>query len=112
MKYQFYLWSLLLFSLIIQAQIQPNKNAKYSFHVQGNCEMCKKRIEKAALNVLGVKSANWHLDSGALYIILNEKKTHIDSVHISVANVGHDTEGMKASDEAYARLHSCCRYTR
>lgn len=112
MKYQFYLWALLLFGLVGQAQIKPNKNAKYEFHVRGNCEMCKHRIEKAALSVSGVKSADWHLDCGTLYLTLNEKKTHVDSVHARVANVGHDTDVVKASEAAYTSLHHCCRYTR
>ena len=29
-----------------QAQDKKNKNAKYTIEVNGNCEQCKKRIEK------------------------------------------------------------------
>ena len=37
-------------------EAKKNKNAKYSFEVNGNCEMCQKRIQKAALGISGVKS--------------------------------------------------------
>lgn len=98
--------------ILTQAQTKPNKNAKHEFHVSGNCEMCKKRIEKAALNVSGVKMADWHLDCGTLHLILNENKTHADSVRVSVARAGHDTDKIKATTETYEKLHSCCKYTR
>ena len=44
---------LLLVSFTAQAQEKKNKNAKYHIEVNGNCEMCKKRIEKAAFSVSG-----------------------------------------------------------
>ena len=112
MKNLLYLLVFTLFAFSAQAQTKPNKNAKHEFHVQGNCEMCKKRIEKAALSVSGVKSADWHLDCGTLHLILNEKKTVVDSVRAQVARVGHDTDSLKATKEAYDKLHSCCQYTR
>ena len=39
-----------------QAQNKKNKNLKYTTEVNGNCEQCKKRIEKAAFSVPGVKT--------------------------------------------------------
>ena len=41
----------------VMAQEKQKKNTKISFEVNGNCEMCKKRIEKAAFSVKGVKMA-------------------------------------------------------
>lgn len=95
-----------------QAQEKKNKNAKYEIEVNGNCEMCKKRIEKAALSVDGVKSATWSIESHKLTILLNEQKASIKQVENAVAKVGHDTENSKATDEAYTKLHQCCAYER
>ena len=97
---------------LVQAQEKSNKNAKYEFHVSGNCDLCKKRIEKAALSVSGVKMANWNEESGQLKLILDENKVNIDSVHVKIAKVGHDTDKVKAKDEDYEKLHECCHYTR
>ena len=95
-----------------QAQEVKNKNAKVEFQVSGNCEMCKKRIEKAALGVSGVKSANWNLDNGALYMIVNEQKTNVVVIQNAIAKAGHDTDEVKALKEDYDKLHTCCQYER
>lgn len=101
-----------LMGISVQAQEKKNKNAKHDIEVNGNCDMCKKRIEKAALSVKGVKSAVWHADHQDLHLILDENKCTVDQVHDAVAKVGHDTEKVKATDEAYNNLHSCCQFER
>ncbi len=104
---------LLVFAVFTSsAQEIKNKNAKIEFHVSGNCEMCKKRIEKAALSVSGVKSSDWHMDCGTLYLIVNEQKTDVTTIQKAIAAVGHDTGEFKASKEVYEALHSCCQYDR
>lgn len=103
---------LLFVALSTQAQEKKNKNAKLEFEVNGNCEQCKKRIEKAAFSVTGVKSADWHIDDHMLHLILNEEKSSVTDVKKAIAKVGHDTEDVKASDEVYDKLHSCCKYDR
>ena len=94
------------------AQDKKNKNAKYEVEVNGNCEMCKKRIEKAAFSVSGVKSADWHIDDHVLHLIINEEKCSITDVEKAIAKVGHDTKNVKAKDEDYNKLHGCCMYER
>ena len=103
---------LLFVTLSTQAQEKKNKNAKYEFEVNGNCEQCKKRIEKAAFSVAGVKSAEWNIDTHVLRLIINEEKCSVLDVKKAVAKVGHDTDEVKATDEVYAKLHSCCQYDR
>ena len=95
-----------------QAQDKKNKNAKYNIEVNGNCEQCKKRIEKAAFSVSGVKSAEWHIDDHILHLIINEEKCSVLDVKKAIAKVGHDTDEVKATDEVYQKLHSCCLYER
>lgn len=103
---------LLFVALSAQAQEQKNKNAKYTVEVNGNCDLCKKRIEKASLSVKGVKSAVWDVDSHQLSLILNEEKCTILDVKKAVANVGHDADDVKATDADYKNLHQCCKYER
>lgn len=98
--------------LTTQAQEKKNKNAKHDIEVSGNCDMCKKRIEKAAYSVKGVKSAEWHSDDQFLHVILNEEKASSSDVETAVAKAGHDTKHVKASSTAYNELHACCQYTR
>lgn len=95
-----------------QAQQKKDKNAKHTIEVNGNCEQCKKRIEKAAYSVSGVKSAVWDIESHKLNLIVNEEKTSVSEVKKAIAKVGHDTEDVKATEEDYTNLHSCCKYER
>ncbi|MET0760444.1 MAG: heavy-metal-associated domain-containing protein [Flavobacterium sp.] len=95
-----------------QAQEKKNKNAKVEFHVSGNCEMCKKRVEKTALSVSGVKTADWHMDCGTLYLIVNEEKTDVSTIQKAIAKAGHDTDEVKATQTDYDNLHTCCQYER
>ncbi len=99
-------------TLSTQAQEKKNKNAKYNVEVNGNCEQCKKRIEKAAFGVSGVKSAEWHMDDHMLHLILNEEKSSLTDVKNAVAKVGHDADDVKATEADYQQLHSCCKYER
>ncbi len=94
------------------AQEKKNKNAKYDIEVNGNCEQCKKRIEKAAFSVPGVKSAVWHMDDHVLHVIINEEKTSVTEIKKAIAKVGHDTDEIKATDKDYENLHHCCKYDR
>lgn len=94
----------------VNAQEQPNKNKKVEVEVNGNCDMCKKRIEKAAYSVKGVKSAIWYADHQDLHLIIDETKCTVLDVEKAIAKVGHDTKDIKATDEQYAKIHGCCKY--
>lgn len=95
-----------------QAQTKKNKNLKYTTEVNGNCEQCKKRIEKAAYGVPGVKTASWDISSHQLSVILNEEKASPLDLNKAVAKAGHDTKEIKAETADYNNLHSCCKYVR
>jgi copper chaperone CopZ len=96
----------------VKGQEKLNKNTKASFEVSGNCEMCKKRIEKAALSVKGVKMANWDIPTNIISVIHNPEKAPIQTVHEAIATVGHDTSLSKADSEVYDKLPMCCLYDR
>ncbi|MCH2034551.1 MAG: heavy-metal-associated domain-containing protein [Tenacibaculum sp.] len=100
---------LLFIAFAGQAQ-KKKKNAKYTLEVDGVCMMCKKRIEKAALNTKGVKFASWNLENHQLTVIIDERKTNKKAVCQSMAKAGHDTKEIKATDEDYGKLDACCKY--
>jgi mercuric ion binding protein len=95
-----------------QGQEKKNKNAKYTTEVNGNCEQCQKRIQKAAFSVPGVKSASWSIETHQLSLIINEEKSSLSDVKKAIAKVGHDTDDQKATKEDYDNLHFCCQYER
>ncbi len=107
MKNLFITAVIILFSTTIQAQ---NKNARATIEVDGVCMMCKDRIEKAAIQTRGVKSAVWNVDTHMLSLIFDERRTNIQTIEESIAAVGHDTKNVKATEEVYENLHHCCKY--
>jgi len=96
--------------LISTVSFAQNKNAKATLEVDGVCGECKVRIEKAAIRTKGVKSAVWSIDTHELKLIYDERKTDLKTIAQKIADVGHDTKFVKASEEAYAKVDACCKY--
>ncbi|WP_126247939.1 heavy-metal-associated domain-containing protein [Chitinophaga pollutisoli] len=84
---------------------------KETFKVYGNCNMCKKRIEKAA-TVDGVSKAEWNVETKMMTVSLDPAKTSGDAVQQKIAAAGHDTEKAQAADSVYTKLPGCCQYDR
>ena len=96
--------------LVSTVTFAQNKNARATFEVDGVCKMCKERIEKASIKTKGVKSAVWNVETHQLSLIFDERKTNIEAIKNKILAAGHDVEDLKATDEAYNKLHHCCRY--
>ncbi|WP_298263870.1 heavy-metal-associated domain-containing protein [uncultured Lutibacter sp.] len=109
MKKTLLIIALLFIGITTHAQ---KKNAKITFEVNGICEMCKERIEKAVLKTKGVKFCNWNIKTHQLSLIMDERKVDELTIHKNIAAVGHDTDKIKATDKAYNNLHNCCKYDR
>ncbi|BDW91959.1 heavy-metal-associated domain-containing protein [Allomuricauda sp. XS_ASV26] len=107
MKKEITVFVIMLISVVGFAQ---DKNKKMTFEVDGKCEMCKMRIEKAALDVSGVKYATWDVASHQLSLVMDERKTNSMKIKSAIAAVGHDTKELKATQEAYDAVHPCCKY--
>ena len=94
--------------LITLNSFSQTKSAKIV--VDGVCMMCEERIEKKAIDVKGIKLADWDLDNRVLKVVYNEKNITINEIHEFLGSIGHDTEKKIASDEAYSLLDPCCQY--
>jgi mercuric ion binding protein len=102
---------IILAALLITAfTYAQDKNARASIEVDGICGMCKQRIERASLNTKGVKSAVWNVETHELSLIYDERKTDLKTIKTNIAAVGHDTQEIKATEEAYNSVHDCCKY--
>tara|TARA_R110000868_G_scaffold351242_2_gene612536 strand:- start:239 stop:409 length:171 start_codon:yes stop_codon:yes gene_type:complete len=45
-----------------------------------------------------------------LKLIFDGRKTNLDSIQPNIAAVSHDIKTLKATDDAYATVHPCCKY--
>lgn len=102
--------ALIITLLVTTITFAQNKNARATIEVDGVCLMCKERIEKASIKAKGVKSAIWDVKTHELKLIYDENKTNLKTIQQSIADVGHDTKEIKATDEAYNSVHPCCLY--
>ena len=98
-----------LFIGIVNAGFAQSKTDKIK--VSGECGMCKTKIEKAA-KAAGATYAAWDVDTKELTVKYDSKSSNLAKIEKSVAGVGYDTPAQKATEEAYNKLHECCKYER
>jgi hypothetical protein len=79
--------------------------------VYGNCGMCETAIEKAGSKSKLYKT-DWNTETKMAMITYDSKKTNADAVLKSIALSGYDNASFLAPDEAYNKLHGCCKYER
>ncbi|MEL0300804.1 MAG: heavy-metal-associated domain-containing protein [Flavobacteriaceae bacterium] len=103
---------MLLLAAPLSLLAQKKDIQKTSFEVEGVCGMCKARIEKTALKIKGIKTANWDIPTHQFTILFDANKVRLEEFHQAIENVGHDTPLATASDEVYENLPMCCLYDR
>ena len=101
--------AVLLSSVNSFAQIKNEKTE--TVKIYGNCEMCKKTIEKAG-NLKNVATVNWNKDTKMATLNYDGKKTNQDEILKRIALAGYDSEKFLAPDDVYAKLSDCCQYKR
>lgn len=79
--------------------------------VDGNCGMCKKTIEAAAL-VKHEAMAEWNVDTKIATITFDSTRTDVDAVLKRIGLAGYDNASYLAPADAYAALPGCCQYER
>lgn len=111
MKTKNIFFSLLFLCIASFASAQKPALKKENIQVWGNCEMCKSTIEKAAKSA-GASYANWNTETKKLSVRYTAGKTNGTKIQQAVAKSGYDTELFTAPNEAYDKLHGCCKYDR
>ena len=78
----------------------------------GDCDECKVHVQKAALSVEGVSTADWNKETKQLEVVFDDTVTNLEKIEIAVAKAGHDTPNKKATQESFDALPECCKYER
>lgn len=81
-----------------------------TFGVKGNCKMCKKTIETAALSLDGVHKAVWDVETKQIDLVYDDQLVELMTIHNTIANSGYSTELVDLNKEAYDNLPMCCQY--
>lgn len=103
-------WVILGLHLSAQAQQVLPTNENVHLWVDGACGMCAQRIEKAALTLPGIQTAQWDTPSKTLYVKTGQQPPTLQQLQDRLAQAGHDTEGATAPQAIYDALHFCCQY--
>lgn len=95
------------FLCLISSLVYAQKTQDFS--VSGACGMCKKRIENTAKKA-GATQADYSVELQKLTISWDENITSSSEILKQIADIGHDNEQFRASEEAYHTLPDCCHY--
>ena len=99
-----------LFSQRFVTDAQSSTFKTVTFKVYGKCGTCKTAIESSLKKKDGVQDRNWDQESKMIIVTYDSTLISLEKIQQKIANAGHDTDNLKASDEAYNRLAPCCRY--
>lgn len=96
-------------ALLFTSSSIAQNTVETSFWVAGTCNSCKNRIE-TALDMKGIKYANYDVATHTLTVAYKSKKVTEDQIHAALHAIGHDTSKGKCSDEQYGKISDCCKY--
>lgn len=111
MKNLKFILSTLLLAFFATAASAQKSTVTETFKVLGNCGMCQKTIQTAALGA-GAKTADWDKETHLLTVTFKEKKTNVEKIQEAIAKSGYDTPKFKATEAAYNNLPGCCQFDR
>lgn len=77
--------------------------------VIGSCEVCKQRIEQAALSVAGVDSAIWNISDNNLVLSFDPEQTCLEEISKAIAMDGYETQLHEVDKDTYNGLPGYCR---
>jgi len=111
MKYRILILLILMVSGIKMPMAQQlGKETSVQIYVAGVCGMCQERIESTALEIEGVKTAVYDIESHTLEVKITDAFFDLKALHNKIAAAGHTTNAVVADKAAYNALPFCCQY--
>lgn len=101
--------TLLVMATLVSSGLYAQEKTE-TVKVYGECGMCKKRIEKAAM-AAGATTAVWNEETKMLSFTVPAGVAP-RSIEKKIAAAGHDTKNETADDAVYNKLPGCCKYDR
>jgi periplasmic mercuric ion binding protein len=103
---------LLLAALFISFAGYGQTTKTETFKVYGNCGQCKTTIEGALKKKDGIVKKDWNKDTKMITVTYDSEKITLLQIKQKIAAAGYDSDEVRASEDAYFRLHKCCQYDR
>ena len=104
---------ILIFSLLLtglSSTVSLAQSTDTTMIVNGVCGMCKMTIETAVEDLDGISKVNWDVESKVLRVEFDDSIISLSEINLAINKAGYDTEYSTANEEAYQKLHACCKY--
>ena len=73
------------------------------------CETCGELFKKQMLKIKGLKMFELNEEAMTFTVFYNAKKTDLRAIKEGISMLGYDADEVKANEEAYGKLDSCCK---
>lgn len=73
------------------------------------CDNCKKKIENFMKHEEGITKVNVDYKKKITTVTYLGDRTNIENVKTGIANAGYDADDVKANDDSYKKLPTCCK---
>ncbi len=100
---------LFVITFFCQAILMYANDTTIQLQVAGNCDLCRNRIQKAALTAGAIKP-NWSEENQVLSFSYSPSQSNIAAIQQAILKIGHDVNNQKADSVAYQQLPFCCLY--
>lgn len=92
------------------AQLQQKKPVTVKINTPTvQCEQCKKKIETYMKQEEGISKINVDYKRKITTITYLPERTNIENVKTGISNAGYDADEVKANDDSYKKLPTCCK---
>lgn len=95
--------------LYTRPEMEAATDSTTSFTVAGACSMCRDRILET-VQAAGLHEAVWDVKTNLLTLNFDPTTYNTNDAKERLIAIGHDVDGQKATEEAYAKLPACCQY--
>jgi copper chaperone CopZ len=107
---QLKLFALFLAGFVLSATAQQKKPVTVKINTPTvQCDECKKRIENFLKYEDGVTKVDVNYKSKVTTVTFLPDQTNIENVKTGIANVGYDADDVKANEDSYKKLPTCCK---
>ena len=100
----------MLFAFVWSASAQQKKPVTVKIATPTvQCESCKKRIEDYMKHEDGITKVNVDYKRKTTTVTYLADRTNMENVKTGIANAGYDADDVKANEDSYKALPSCCK---
>ncbi len=94
----------------INSFAQRAKNTEeITIKTSAQCDMCKKRLEKAMAYEKGIISSELNVETADFTIVFKSEKTSVAKIKEAISKTGYDADEVIADKKAHDSLPHCCQ---